>query len=55
MKRKAAALLVGATVFLCIPTMASSSPFYGTTPGAAKKACADSGGVWNPSLQTCTT
>jgi hypothetical protein len=51
--RKAAAVVAVATVFLCVPSIASSSPFYGPPIGAAKKVCLESGGVWTPYLQTC--
>jgi hypothetical protein len=43
-----------ATVFLCVPGFASSSPFYGPPLGATKKACLESERVWTPYLQTCT-
>jgi hypothetical protein len=52
--KKAAAMVAVATVFLCIPSIASSSPFYGAPTGASKKACLERGGVWTPYLQTCT-
>jgi hypothetical protein len=52
--RKAAAVVAVATAFLCVPSIASSSPFYGTPIGAAKKACLENGGVWTHYLQTCT-
>jgi hypothetical protein len=52
--RRAAALVAVATVFLCVPSFASSSPFYGEPTGVAKKACLENGGVWTPYLQTCT-
>jgi hypothetical protein len=52
--RRAAALVAVATVFLCVPSFASSSPFYGEPTGPTKKACLENGGVWTPYLQTCT-
>jgi hypothetical protein len=53
MRRKIAVALAVATMFLLVPGMASSA-FYGPSTGAAKKACAESGGTWTPYLQTCT-
>jgi hypothetical protein len=52
--KKAAAMVAVATVFMCIPSIALSSPFYGAPTGAAKKACLERGGVWTPYLQTCS-
>jgi hypothetical protein len=51
--KKAAAVVALATVFLCVPSIASSSPFYGTPTGAAKKACLQSGGVWTLRGRRC--
>jgi hypothetical protein len=54
MRGKAAALVAVTTMFLSMPAIAASAPFYGPPVGAAKKACFENGGVWTPYLQTCT-
>jgi hypothetical protein len=54
MRGKAAALVAVTTMFLSMPAIAASAPFYGPPVGAAKKACFENGGVWTPYAQTCT-
>jgi hypothetical protein len=54
MRGKAAALVAVTTMFLSMPAISASAPFYGPPVGAAKKACLESAGVWTPYLQTCT-
>ena len=54
MRGKVAALVAVTTMFLSMPAIAASVPFYGPPVGAAKKACFENGGVWTPYLQTCT-
>jgi hypothetical protein len=53
MRRVIAVAVLATTLFLLVPSMASSA-FYGPSTGAAKKACAAAGGTWTPNLQICT-
>jgi hypothetical protein len=52
MRRTIAVAFAVATLFLLVPSMASSA-FYGPPVGAQKKACARAGGTWIPHLQIC--
>jgi len=54
MRRKIALGLAAMTVFLAVPSVAATSPFYGDSTGKARKACEQSGGTWTPYFQTCT-
>ena len=53
MRRMIAVAFVMTTLFLLVPSMASSA-FYGPSTGKAKKACLEAGGTWTTYLQTCT-
>lgn len=52
MRRGIAVAIAAATLFLLVPSMASSA-FYGTPTGKAKKECQAAGGTWVPYLQIC--
>ena len=52
MRRTIVLALAVATLFLLVPSMASSA-FYGTPTGKAKKACLEAGGTWTTHLQVC--
>jgi hypothetical protein len=52
MRRVIAVAVLAATLFLLVPSMASSA-FYGPSTGTSKKACLAAGGTWTPYLQIC--
>jgi hypothetical protein len=52
MRRTIVVAFAVATLFLLVPSMASSA-FYGPATGKSKKACAEAGGTWTPYLQIC--
>ena len=52
MRRVIALAILAATLFLLVPSMASSA-FYGTPTGKAKRECQAAGGTWTTYLQVC--
>jgi hypothetical protein len=52
MRRTVLVAFAVATLFLLVPSMASSA-FYGTPTGKAKKECLAAGGTWITNLQIC--
>jgi hypothetical protein len=52
MRRTIVVAFAVATLFLLVPSMASSA-FYGTPTGKAKKDCLANGGTWTTYLQIC--
>jgi hypothetical protein len=52
MRRVIAVAILAATLFLLVPSMASSA-FYGPATGKAKKECQAAGGTWITYLQVC--
>jgi hypothetical protein len=52
MRRMIAVAFAVATLFLLVPSMASSA-FYGNPTGKAKKECLAAGGTWTTYFQMC--